>query len=120
MAETVVTPVALVRDVASVDIAMAGGTAINPANTMHIPYKKQDKLLILVNNTFAGEKKVTVKAGDFLAKGQGDLVVPILQNEVVALVLSSDRFKNADGNVVLEFEESMTGFVRALTLPFVA
>lgn len=120
MGQTNVVPVAIPYDSGSENVAIAGGTAINASNTMLIPNVKEGKLIILVNNTYAGAKKVTVKAGYGIESVLGDQEVSVAQNEVKALFVTSSKFKNASGKVELAFEAGMTGFVRALTLPFVA
>lgn len=117
MATTTITPTALARDVQSADLPVAGLTAIVAANDHAIAFGKQDKLLIVLNNTFAGAKDFTVVAGDFNANGLGNLVIPMAQNDVRYLVLSSDRFKNSSGNVVITVAASTTGFIGAFTLP---
>lgn len=117
MAVTVVTPTSLVKDTPSGDLPVAGGTAINAANTMSIAYPREGKLLIQVNNTYAGAKVLTVAAGDFETGNIADLTQSFAQDDVRYLVLSSDRFKDFDGNVILSFETGMTGFVQAFYLP---
>lgn len=117
MSVTTLTPVAIAKNVATADIKIAGGTAINASNTMEVAYPQEGSLLILINNTYAGSKTATISAGDFLAAGQGDLAVPIGQDEVVGLVLSSDRFKQSTGVISISFAASMTGFVKTLSLP---
>lgn len=117
MSVTTLTAVAISKDVASADIKIAGGTAINASNSMAVEFPEEGKLLALVNNTYAGAKKVTFKAGDFISAGIGDLEASLAQNDVQAFVLSSDRFKDYEGNLNIEFEASMTGFVKVLSLP---
>ena len=84
---------------------------------MAVAYPIEDKLIVLVNNTYAGAKKVTFETGDYIAAGKGDLEESLAQNEVKAFVLSSDRFKDSDGNLNISFESGMTGFVKVLALP---
>ena len=117
MADTALTPVELALNEASANIAIAGGTAINAANTMSFDFEKDEKYLLLVNNTFAGAKDVTIAAGFGWESGQGALVASLAQNDVKAFHLSSARFKNASGKISISFASSMTGFVRVLKLP---
>lgn len=120
MSQTTVTPVPIPYDSGSADVKVSGGTAINASNTMLIAYPKEGKLIILVNNTYAGAKKVTIKAGFGIESVLGDQEISLAQNDVKALFVTSNKHKNAQGNVELAFEASMTGFVKALYLPFVA
>lgn len=117
MATTTITPTALARDVASADLPVAGLTAIVAANDHKIAFEKQDKLLIVLNNTYAGAKDFTIKAGAFNAAGLGDLVVAMAQDDVRYLTVSSDRFKQSDGNVLINVASGTTGFIGAFTLP---
>lgn len=117
MAVTTLTATALVKDVASVDLKIAGATAIDASKTMEVDYPIEGKLLLCINNTYAGAKVVTVTAGGFNAAGKGDLAISIAQDAVEYIVLSSDRFKTTGGKVSLSFAASTTGFVLALTLP---
>lgn len=119
MAKTTVTPVLLSFDAMSADLPITGGTAINPANQMQIAYPQEGKLLIILNNTFAGAKVFTVVAGDsaFVAHGQGNLSLSLAQDDVRFLIVSSDRFLQAGGFVEISFEAGTTGFVMAFQIP---
>lgn len=117
MATTTITPTQLALDVQSADLPIASGTAIVAGNDHKIAYPEQGKLLIILNNTYAGAKDFTVKAGDFLAAGQGDLTIAMAQDDVRFLVLNSDRFKDSDGNVVINVAASTTGFIMAFYMP---
>ncbi len=117
MAVTTITPTELAYDVQSADLPITAGEAIVAADTHSIAYPQEGKLIIVLNNTFAGAKNFTVKAGDFFANGQGDLVIAMAQNDVRFLVLSSDRFKDSDGNVNIEVEAGTTGFIMAFYMP---
>ncbi len=116
MADTALTPTSLSWNTASDDFAITGGTAINAANTMSVDFEKDGKLLVFVNNTFAGAKSVTFAAGFGVASGQGALTASLAQNEVRVFQLSSDRFKNSSGKISISFESGMTGYVRVLKL----
>lgn len=123
MADTTVTPTALVLDTASATLAIAGGEAINAANTMSIVYPREGKLELILNNTDAAAKVVTVAHGDAVGSGVGDMEISLAQNEVKYVVLSSARFKtfgvgtSGGGEITLSFEAGTTGFVRAITVP---
>ncbi len=117
MATTTVTPLALAKNVFSITQPITDGTAIVAGNSHKIAFAQEDKLVVRVKNTFAGAKNITVKAGDFLANGQGDLVQAFAQDEERFLVLESVRFKDFDGNVDIQVEAATTGFIMALTLP---
>lgn len=117
MATTTITPIDLARDVASADLPVTGLTAIVAANDHKIAFGKQDKLLIVLNNTFAGAKDFTIQSGAYNEAGVGDLVVTMAQDDVRFLVLSSARFKQSDGNVLINVAASTTGFIGAFNLP---
>lgn len=119
MAVTLVTPVALVKDTMSADIPDASGTAINSADTMEIPYPQEGKLLIILNNTFAGAKNFIFSVTDepFVQHDLGALTLSLAQADIRFIVLSSDRFKRKDGNIELSFEAATTGFVKAFYIP---
>lgn len=109
---------ALVRDA---DNANPGTTAIDATNGLTIAASSDmSRLLIEVTNTFAGAKSVTFKAGanpPAQRAGIGDLVVSIAQNGVHLFVLESARFAQADGSISVDFTASMTGTMRAMSLP---
>lgn len=119
MAIQTVTPVQLVKDAMSADLPVTAGEAINAANTMEIAYPQEGKLLLVLNNTFAGAKIFTISAGSgrFVASGVGALALSLAQADVRFLVLSSDRFLQGDGVVEISFEASTTGFVQAFYMP---
>ena len=117
MADTTITPTELAKNVASADLPIASGTAIVAANNHLIAFEEEDKLLIVLNNTYAGAKVFTVAAGDFVASGQGALTISLAQDDVKFLVLKSDRFKDSDGNVTITVAASTTGFIQAFKLP---
>jgi len=117
MAKTTVTATQLAFNTMSASLPVTAGTVINAANTMVIDYPNEGKLLLVLNNTYAGAKNFTIKAGDFFSSVMGDMVLALAQNEVRFLVLESARFKNSDGQIEIAFEASTTGFVMALLLP---
>ncbi|WP_448509293.1 hypothetical protein [Immundisolibacter sp.] len=115
MATTTVTPVQIVKNVASANLPITGGTAIVAANDHAIAFPQEGKLHLILNNTYAGSKNFTIKAGSssYVASGVGDLVIALAQNDVKHLELSSDRFKNSDGNVIIQVESATTGYIQA-------
>jgi hypothetical protein len=119
----VITPTALALNVASADLKIAGGTAIVHAATDTIVYPQEGKLLLILNNTFAGAKIVTIEAGNAIGAGVGAMDVSIAQDAVEFLVVDSSRFKTfgvaatGGGVLTLNYEAGMTGFVMAVTLP---
>lgn len=116
MATVTITPVSLVTNTVSDDLPVAGGTAIVAANTNKFAYPNEGKLIIQLNNTFAGAKNFTFSAGDGISSGQGDLVIEMAQDDVRYIVLESSRFNNAN-LITLEYEAGTTGFVQAFYTP---
>lgn len=92
-------------------------TAIDATNSHYIAASSTpaEELLILVNNTFAGTKTVTVKAGGnppALSAGQGDLVVTCAAStNGIPIRIESARFLQADGTINLDIAASMTGTI---------
>ncbi len=101
--------------------ALVAGVAINPANNAVIAAGgNTQRLLIYVNNTFAGAKNVTVKAGanpPAFAAGQGDLTESFAQNAEKFFVIESARFAQTNGDIYVDFENGMTGVIAAYRLP---
>jgi len=112
-----ITPTELKYDIASADLPVTALTAIVHGNTDSISYPKTGKLLIVLNNTTAAAKVITVNGGDFSAKGLGKLDISMAQDDVKFLVVSSDRFRKSDGSISIDYEASMTGFIGAFYLP---
>lgn len=117
MAVVAITPTELTVGTASADLPITAGTAINAANTNTISFPKERKLLLVLNNTFAGSKAITISAGEGVAKGQGDLTLTLAQDDVKFLIVDQARHKDFDGNITLSYAASMTGYVQAFTLP---
>lgn len=113
----VITPTTLAFDVASADLPVTALTAIVHGNTDTIAYPKTGKLLIVINNTTAGAGTVTFNAGDFTAKGLGSLAVACVQDDVKYIVVSSDRLKQSDGTLSIDYSTNMTGYIGAFYLP---
>jgi len=117
MATTTITPLQLANDVFSVTKPITGETAIVAGNDHAIAYPQEGKLLIRIKNTYAGAKVITVESGDFIANGQGDLAQTFAQDEERFIVLSSDRFKDTDGNVIITVASGTTGYIGAYYMP---
>lgn len=118
MAVTTVTATALAVNTPSADLPVTAGTAINASNTMQIAYPREGKLYLVLNNTYAGSKAITVTAGEYLSNGIGALTVTMAQDDVFHLIVDSSRFKDFDGFINLSFAASMTGYVQAFSLPY--
>ena len=93
-------------------------TAVDPTNghVITVGTTPLEELFIVVNNTFAGTKAVTVKAGanpPALSAGQGDLTVTCAAstNGIPIGPLESARFIQADGTVNIGLAASMTGTI---------
>ena len=87
-----------------------------------IPAQAGSELLVLVvNNTFAGSKTVTVKAGanpPAQRAGLGDLTVTLTQNQTAYIgPLESQRFYQADGSINVDMAAGTTGTILAVLLP---
>src|SRR5260221_285345 len=119
------------------------GTAIDAANGMNIVLASSaipsrpgaDRLVLYVQNTFAGTKTVTVRAGAGIAapagfgtgypvqskeQGLGDLVTGNLTASTGTAFIGpfdSARFVQTDGSINVDFAASMTGTIWAVLLP---
>ena len=98
-------------------------SAVDPTNGHTIAAGgKTDKIFLRVNNTNAGAKNVTVKAGvnpPAFRQGLGDLVVsvPATTGERYIGPLESARFAQADGSISVDCEAAMTGTISAYRMP---
>jgi len=118
MAVTTLTATDLARNTVSADLPITAGTAIDATKTMEVEYPREGKLVLILNNTFAGSKVFTISAGGYHSAGQGDYEITMAQDDVRFLILDSDRFKQQDGVIEISFAASTTGFVMALQLPY--
>ena len=108
MARTAIAVIAPARNAKADDTH----TDIDQANGMYVPVLPTRDLLVRVNNTTAGAKNVTFKAGvspPAISNGHGDLVQAMAQNAVMFFHLESARFAQADGAINVDFEAAMTG-----------
>lgn len=118
MAYTLLTATALSKNSASADLPDAGGTAIDNAKIMHVLYPREGKLLLRINNTYAGSSVYTISAGEYTAAGIGSLALTLAQDDVKFIVVDSDRFKDFDGYLNITFDSNGAGFITALSLPY--
>jgi hypothetical protein len=107
------------------------GTAIDAANGMAVTIPTTaipsagnlDRLVLYVQNTFAGTKTVTVKAGvnpPAFRAGLGDFTTGNLTASTGTAFIGPfdiSRFIQADNTVNIDFAASMTGTIWALLLP---
>ena len=108
-----VAPSTTAVDVANgMNIAMASSAIPSGSNALG--------LVIVFNQTFAGAKNITIRAGanpPAFRKDKGDLQVSA--NAQVAYVgpLDPARYMQADGSINIDFDSGTTGTVLALLLP---
>lgn len=95
------------------------GTTINVSNGAYVAAGgNTDKLLLIVRNTNASARVVTIPAGVGPTAALGDLAVTVAANTGVELiVLESARFAQSDGNINIDFAASFAGTVACLRLP---
>lgn len=71
--------------------------------------KRDDKILLLIQNVAVADKTVTIKAGNGI-QGVNDLVATVSASSYSILAIDSGRFKNVSGDdkgkVVLEGESA--------------
>ena len=83
------------------------------------------KLLIVLTNTTAGEKVMTIKAPtdnpNAVRSGVGDLAITFAAGNatpvVKYVVIESARFAQSDGSISIDFASDTTGFMNAFRLP---
>lgn len=122
MARAALTVTTLTANTAVADVLASAGVAIDATNhhvlTVTHPL---DSFIIRVNNTTAGTKVATIKAGDNPpadAAGQGDLLVSCTNAQVKFVgPLESARFIQNDGTVLVDIEAAMTGFIQVFRVP---
>jgi hypothetical protein len=95
-------------------------TAINATDGMSLDVGSHTgNVVLIVTNTFAGAKILTVKAGDnppAFRAGLGDLAESFAQNAVKILTLESARFIQDDGKIHIDAAADMTGTIQAYRL----
>lgn len=113
--------------------ALSLNTALaNPTDTTadatedHVltPTRPLGKILLRVTHTASGAKNFTVKAGDnppAVAAGQGDFTTSFAAGNVTPVVkffvLTSDRFQQDDGTILIDLESGFTGTIGAFSMP---
>lgn len=79
-----------------------------------------DGLLIWVSNTDSAEWDVTIVAGttqEAVRAGVGDLTYAVGAGEEAFIVIEGARFVQDDGEIYVNYEDGMTGFIAAYRLP---
>lgn len=112
----------IVQSVINAGTAEGAGVAINPTNGGNIAIDGvTDRHLLIILNSFAGAKNVTIKAGIYppaFRQGLGDLVIACPQSTQRQIIpLESARFAQADGTINVDFEAAMTGTAFCVKLP---
>ena len=82
------------------------------------------KLLLVLTNTTAAEKVMTIKKGagiQAVRAGVGDLAITFAAGDSTAVVkyvvIESARFAQTDGSINIDFAADTTGFMNAYRLP---
>lgn len=119
MARTAVTVTTLTANTATTEPA---GTTADPTNDHVISGVPCEQLLIRLANTNGSDRVATILAGDNPpadAAGQGNLDVTVPATSGVKWVgpLSSARFAQDDGTVLIDLATSFAGTVTAYRVP---
>lgn len=119
MARTAVTVTELTANAATSEPA---GTAADPTNDHVISGVPCEELLIRLANTNGSDRVATIKAGDnppALEAGLGDLSVTVPATTGVKWIgpLTSARFVQDDGTVLIDLAASFAGTVTAYRIP---
>jgi len=121
MARTAVTITTFVANAGTTEPA---GTAVDPTNghVINAAGIPVEEIMIRVANTNGTQRTVTVKAGGnppALEAGQGDLAVVVPATTGVKWIgpLSSGRFVQADGTILVDLEASIAGTITAYRFP---
>jgi hypothetical protein len=122
MARAALTVTTLTANTAVADVLASAGVAIDATNSHVLTVAEAlDSYIIRINNTTAGTKVATIKAGDNPpadAAGQGDLAVSCTNGQVKFVgPLESARFIQNDGTVLIDIEAGMTGFIQVFRVP---
>lgn len=120
--------------VGNAGISAPAGTNVDPTNGMNVALasgaipaaSSSDRLVLVVNNTFAGTKVVTIRAGvgggatpgPAFRSGIGDLTYTAQASGVSYIgPFEPARFMQLDGSINLDFASGITGTITALLLP---
>lgn len=115
--------VALTSLEANVAATLPTTTALNGStDTLTITGANDSRrLLIIIENSTAATKKVTIKKGTenppAVRKGIGDLVITLLEKTTQVVAVESARFAKPDGTIEVSCEAATTGFLSAVRLP---
>lgn len=81
----------------NVAVEMGDAVAITAEGaTVNYEGRSCGKILLIISNSDAGEKKATVEKGDSV-QGTEDLEVTVQGNKTVSLVIESGKFENVSG-----------------------
>lgn len=119
MARTAVTVTTLTANAGTTEPA---GTTADPTNDHVISGIPPEELLIRLANTNGSDRVATIVAGDDPpadAAGQGDLAITVPATSGVVWVgpLTSARFIQNDGTVLVDLAASFAGTVTAYRIP---
>jgi len=100
----------------------SAGSSVNPtlttmdATNNHVitPDRAYRRLFLVAQNTFAGSKTVTLKAGAYppaSRKHLGDLTITLTQNQWVYQQIDGSRFAQADGTINVDLAAATTGTI---------
>lgn len=132
-ARTALTPVAMSENG---NVAEGAGTAIaglvtNGATVADPP--GPNKVFLIVNNSAVAAHNVTIRAGGsgngadgnpaaavpYAEAKQGDLVCSVAASATDLIgPFETDRFKQADGSLSIDFDATLTGTIWVVQLPF--
>jgi hypothetical protein len=97
------------------------GVAIAPADGATLNLNGNfGKLLLWVSNTESAAYDVTIVAGtgqEAVRSSLGNLVYEVGAGEQAFIVVEGSRFAEAGGDLLVNFETGMTGFIAAYRLP---
>jgi hypothetical protein len=110
----------IVTGVINAATAQGAGVTITPANGAYINAAGMtDQLVLLVDQTYAGSKNLTLKAGvnpPGFRSGIGDTVLALTQAKWW-LFIESARYVQADGTINIDCETGMTGTIFCVRVP---
>jgi len=100
----------------------SAGSSVNPtltaidATNSHVitPDRAFRRLVLVAQNTFAGSKTLTIKAGAYppaFRKFLGDLVITLTQNQWVYQQIDGSRFAQTDGTINIDVAAATTGTI---------
>lgn len=69
---------------------------------------KDEKIVVLINNSEANDCDVLFKAGDLFQKEMGDITVTVDGNTSVFVTFDSARVKDNDGEISIELKQKGT------------